>query len=412
MRYPEADQYKADLEALKALQADVSKLEQVERLLDRYNVFEAIGFVGQEVMHSRFLAFLLDPQRNHGLGTSFLEGFLRMVSKSAEGASLPSFDITDSWNLDSTRVRTEVYTGDGRIDILLVNEAGKWVMIIENKVWTTEHHDQLDRYYRFVKKNHPGWRVQGLYLTPSGSAPSHRMYVPFSYRAVCEMMDGVLEDRGPSFSPDVRMSIRHYVQMLRRNIVGDPEIARLCQQIYQKHKRAFDLIIEHRPDPRVDIQNLLTRLINDTDGLVHKGQAGKRYVAFRPSEWETPAALNAGEDKLGFIRFLFVSDPDSLTLYLQVTPGDEEVRRRLYEMGHKDESLFNDLVDPETNNYPNLYHRTFLGPEFYEEASDSEREQEIRKQWSEFIENDLPRMQAIMKQETWIREPVEEDDPT
>ena len=57
----------ADLEALEALQADASELERIEELLDRFNVFEAIGFVDNEVMHSNFLAFLFDPKRNDGL---------------------------------------------------------------------------------------------------------------------------------------------------------------------------------------------------------------------------------------------------------------------------------------------------------------------------------------------------------
>ena len=42
-----ADQNKTDLEALMALQADASKLERIESPLNRFNVFEAIGFVGQ-----------------------------------------------------------------------------------------------------------------------------------------------------------------------------------------------------------------------------------------------------------------------------------------------------------------------------------------------------------------------------
>ena len=42
----------ADLEALRALQADASELERIEELLDPHNVFEAIGFVDNEVMHS------------------------------------------------------------------------------------------------------------------------------------------------------------------------------------------------------------------------------------------------------------------------------------------------------------------------------------------------------------------------
>ncbi len=49
-------------------------------------------------------------------------------------------------------------------------------MIIENKVWTTEHSDKLDRYYQFVKKNQPRWHVLGIYLTPHGDTPSHKAY--------------------------------------------------------------------------------------------------------------------------------------------------------------------------------------------------------------------------------------------
>jgi hypothetical protein len=52
---------KADLEALRALQADILELERIEKLLDRFNVFETIGFITKETAHSRFLAFTPDP---------------------------------------------------------------------------------------------------------------------------------------------------------------------------------------------------------------------------------------------------------------------------------------------------------------------------------------------------------------
>ena len=55
-------------------------LERIRTLLDRFNVFEAIGFVGQELMHSQFLAFLLDPKQNHGLEDAFLRRLLYEVS--------------------------------------------------------------------------------------------------------------------------------------------------------------------------------------------------------------------------------------------------------------------------------------------------------------------------------------------
>jgi PD-(D/E)XK nuclease superfamily protein len=76
MSEPEPTSTEADLKALKALQADASELEHIETLLNRFNVFETIGFVDQELMHSRILAFLLSPNQNHGLGDRFLKRFL------------------------------------------------------------------------------------------------------------------------------------------------------------------------------------------------------------------------------------------------------------------------------------------------------------------------------------------------
>lgn len=83
MKYPdgmsesETTSTAADLEALKALQADASELERLEKLLDRLNFFEAYGFVNNEVMHSEFLAFLFDPKRNDGLKDLPIKGLLR-----------------------------------------------------------------------------------------------------------------------------------------------------------------------------------------------------------------------------------------------------------------------------------------------------------------------------------------------
>ncbi len=71
---------KNNLEALRALEADASELECIEALLNRFNVFETIGFVDQELMHSNFLASLLDPRQNHGLGDAFLEEDLPLIS--------------------------------------------------------------------------------------------------------------------------------------------------------------------------------------------------------------------------------------------------------------------------------------------------------------------------------------------
>ncbi len=414
MSESEASSTQADLEALKALQADASELERIENLLDRFNVFETIGFITKETAHSRFLAFLLDPKEKHGLGDLFLRSFLRKVSESTNKVSLSQvFDNADDRNLDQTTVRREVLTGDGRIDILLLNDVGKWAMIVENKIWSAEHSDQLDRYYRFVKKIYPGLQALGCYLTPYGDAPSHRMYLPLSYRAVCEVVDGILEDQGSNLSPYVQMSIEQYNDLVRRNIVSDSEVAELCQSIYRQHQRAFDMVFQHRFARQEAIHELLTRLIRENAKLVYDARwldyPAEGYVTFGGESWDTPR-LRVAHDYTKTDRILLFSlwnwafpYPDSVTLYLEIGPGDYDTRQKLLEMVRNNQDIFK--IAPESpEDVTLIYKRSLLTPDFYKNTTNGQREQEIRRQWAAFLEEDLPRIEAAIKKETWIWE--------
>ncbi len=383
---------KNDFEALRALEADASELERIEGLSNRFNVFETIGFVDQELMHSNFLASLLDPRQNYGLGDTFLKGLLAKASL--------SLDLRDA-DLGQTLVHREWRN----VDILLTNDSLQFAAIIENKIWSTEHSNQLDRYYQVVKKVYPGWRVFGIYLTPYGNKSSHEAYSSLNYGTVCEVLEETLEVRGSALTSDVRVSVEHYVQMVGRNIVGNSEVTRLCQQIYRKHKRAFDLVFEHRPDHQMANRNILVNLISNEEGLVLTGRS-KWFVWFHPSEWEVPG-LQVNNDRNGFFRFVFHNKPDAIDLYLEMSPGDEATRRRLFEMGQKNKTLFNRLVDPNIDKWPKLYRHTFLTPPPSEDVD--EREQQIRNQWATFLDEDLPRIRVAVKEEAWIWETVEAD---
>ncbi len=85
----------ADTAALEAFVVDNRELEELEDLLASFNLFEAIGVVAQEVKHSNFLAFLLDPSGTHGLGEVFLKRFLKRVLTDAE--SPPFSPIEWTW---------------------------------------------------------------------------------------------------------------------------------------------------------------------------------------------------------------------------------------------------------------------------------------------------------------------------
>jgi hypothetical protein len=73
---------------------DNDDLERLEALVNPFNIFEAVGAVRQELRHSDFLAYLLDPQQNHGLQDLFAKRLLqRSVSRSPE-TPIPVNSIT------------------------------------------------------------------------------------------------------------------------------------------------------------------------------------------------------------------------------------------------------------------------------------------------------------------------------
>lgn len=41
--------------------------------------------------------------------------------------------------------------------------------------------------------------------------------------------------------------------MVRRKLLGDPEVVKLAQEVYRKHKRAVDLVCANRPDIGVQL---------------------------------------------------------------------------------------------------------------------------------------------------------------
>ncbi len=401
----EVDQAELDRKVLEDFVVNNADLERLEALLNRFNIFEAVGFVWQEIRHSTFLAFLLDPRASHGLGDAFAKRLLQQAVMDAPNTPVPVTPIELSlWDLG----QMEVWREWKRIDIFLLDEREKLAVIIENKIGAGEHGDQLDRYHAAVREEYPGYRLLALYMTPGGDEPSHPEYLPVDYRTVCEILDELAESRASVVEPDAKVLTKHYTEMLRRHIVGDSEIASLSRQIYQKHRRAIDLIYEHRSAHQEAIRKVLVRLIEETPGLVYNTRFTRypegEWISFRVQEWEV-STLKVGEGayKDCILLFVFGNLPDKLQLQLQFGPGDEEIRDKLFDIARDNQAVFNNASAP-LERETAIFSRSVLTSEFYVDAVDADRGREIRKQWSDFLENDLPRIDAALKQERWIWE--------
>jgi hypothetical protein len=67
----------SDRRALEEFVVNNPELEELETVLGQFNIFEALGAVRQELRHTDFLAFLLNPSQNHGLRDYFTKRFIQ-----------------------------------------------------------------------------------------------------------------------------------------------------------------------------------------------------------------------------------------------------------------------------------------------------------------------------------------------
>ncbi len=384
----------SDRESLEQLVVDNPDLERLERLLDQFNIFEAIGAVRQELRHSDFLGFLLNPQQNHGLGDAFLKNLLQRVLLANRDMDLPiSLIDLDVLSLEETVILREWRS----IDILVLNEHNKLAVIIENKIGGAEHSDQLERYYGIINANYPDYRMLALYLTPDGTPPSGSKYLPVSYGQVAAFIEDTLRRRSSSLGDDVRTILAHYAQMLRRHIVSDSEIKRLCEQIYRKHQSALDLIFEHRPDVQTEMKNALERLICETPDLI-LDKSSKSYISFTSSQLDayTPKSGTGWSLEGRMLLFHFVNNPGQLRLMLEIGPGPSETRQRFFEIAQRHKPPFTVAKTKSTDTYTRIWSHPLVS---YEAGNVEAALNALKKRWADFIEHDLPHLTEIIVRE-------------
>ncbi len=385
---------------LEGLVIDNPELEQLEELLDQFNIFEAIGAVRQELRHSDFLAFLLNPRQNHGLGDVFVKRLLQRALAQAprEALSITPVDF-DIWSLDELTVQREWQN----IDILLTDEPHQLSVIVENKIDSGEHSDQLERYWKIVQQQYPNHHLIGIYLTPDREGPSDERYLPLDYGAVSGLIEKLVDTRRSTLGADVRTLMIHYTQMLRRHIMSESEIADLCKRIYQKHQQALDLIYEYRPDRQSEIQGYLEDLIREKPTLVID-HSSKSYVRFALKEWDTPLLLEgSGWTRSGrILLFEFTNAAYSLKLRLYIGPGPEETRRRLFEIAQHNRQVFMPSLKTLYSKWTTIFLKPWLSAKSYEEKDKEELKEEIRKHWGKFLATDLPQIESTLKEQPWI----------
>ena len=153
------------------------KTQQEERRKrgENFNIFKVLGLSTSEVrLHSAFLAELLNPKGEHGLGSKFLEAFVDDIVSDENKFPFECESAKVYVELDIGPIRNDETEG-GRIDIY-IQDASKQTIVVENKIYAGDQFKQMLRYYNYVTKNeHLDYeknQFRLLYLTLDEHVPS------------------------------------------------------------------------------------------------------------------------------------------------------------------------------------------------------------------------------------------------
>ena len=221
----------SDEDAIKNFLLDIECLDQLDEWTGKFNMFDILKITRAEIRHSNVLAWLLSPNENHGLNDSVIKGLFQFVVSSFSDNNNDIFD-TLLMDFRSFNIMREMH----HIDVLALSEKEKYILCIENKIDTKEHDNQLARYQKIIEENFPEYKKTYIYLSPSGVESSlPDTWFAMSYTDIVNIIENSC--RKIKLLPEAEMLINNYIETIRRDIVGDERLAKICSEIYYKHKR-------------------------------------------------------------------------------------------------------------------------------------------------------------------------------
>lgn len=213
------------------------------RKINQNSILDIYGIARSETHHSKFLAWLFNPNESHNTGELALRKLLNIAVRRGIEQNNQSEDfqwfkktVLTSASLSSTstsnvQVLTESYVeaqgkkgAKGRIDVLIQNvELGTELIniVIENKIYSNEHDEQTTTYFEGINKKFPDQKNIFLYLTPksnwemsiqNGPSCTCKDFIEINYQDILtEVLTSILEE---PISSATRIAIEDYIHCI------------------------------------------------------------------------------------------------------------------------------------------------------------------------------------------------------
>ncbi len=278
-------------------------LDELTKLLSKFNPFEVLKMERMEIRHSNVLAWLLDSEGSHGLGVEFAEAWFACIAEDFPRCVNAVADVMKNAKAATKLICHREWRGKAgsaeAIDILIEIFRGSQligVVCVENKIQAPLDVKQLQEYEKIVNSAYQSIPAKGyIFLSREnivGKVVAETEFLPMSHASVAKCLASILRaDNSRPISPDVRDFLHHYYTILRRHVMKDSPETKQALEIYRKHRKALDYIFSVRPDERSELSRLIAEKLAEAKNelgiiplLVDEKQGMIRFI---PKSWET-----------------------------------------------------------------------------------------------------------------------------
>lgn len=295
------------------------------------NIFTILGIADLEVKHSNYLAYLFDSKINGKIGKKLLYDFLKKicVEKYLIDENGKKYKLNDLF--DDT-VNIDVLREESNID-LFINFSNFAAILIENKIWSKEHDNQLFRYSLNIKnrlQSNSGDKLLEnniiknpicLYLTPDGREPfqaGSENWIPIGYNEIYYVIKKYCSSKTfDNLSEKQKMLLKDYLQLLKENIMSkEKENAKQILDLFfndNSKKKVIEDIIHYVPNYKIR-EDIITKQCQKRDIEILAGSSSA-WIYILPKKWkELYKQKNLGEQ---FVYFQVCNNASFSRCYLQ-----------------------------------------------------------------------------------------------
>lgn len=331
-----------------------------------FNILEITGMGHHEIRHSNIIGWLFDDSE-HGLEYEVLEDFLKKVIELNSSEESSNSKVLDSLQayvyLADNQKNITIYREKDNIDLLIVDDANKVVITIENKVFSSERttgttdDGQLSKYEEIVNQkfkskannSKSGYDKYFIFLTMNLEEPikGQEYWMKASHQMIASVVENMLTTK-QELSKKAKLIFESYVDLLkRRGIVEDEALAVLANKIWSNkdYKKALETLYEYKPDIQMIISEHLQKVLNgEVENLkfindyVNFEASSKSYIRFSDIAFDDIEGQKSGEKQWNskierVLVYEFNNLANSLSLDLIVGPGSNpDIRQKFYDV--------------------------------------------------------------------------------